>query len=85
MAAIDRQFMRQRARRDGVLRNKSTSRERVMRKLMLISLGFAVMSSALLSLTGCVVVAPRPHYVARVWVPGYWAPTGVWVSGHWHG
>jgi hypothetical protein len=45
---------------------------------MLISLGLAVMFSASLSLTGCVVVAPRPHYAARVWVPG-----NVYVAGHW--
>jgi len=56
-----------------------------MRRFMLAGLAFAVMSSALLSLTGCVVVAPRPHYAARVWVPGYYAPAGVWVSGHWRG
>ena len=54
-----------------------------MRRLMLIGLGLAVMFSASLSLTGCVVVAPRPHYAARVWVPAYYAPTGVYVSGHW--
>ena len=45
------------------------------------------------SLTGCIVVAPRPAHVrvvgpvhaerARVWVPGYWAPRQVWVEGHW--
>jgi hypothetical protein len=45
---------------------------------MLISLGLTVMFSASLSLTGCVVVAPRPHYAARVWVPG-----NVYVAGHW--
>jgi hypothetical protein len=39
-----------------------------MRRLMLFGLGLAVMFTATLSLTGCVVVAPRPHY-ARVWVP----------------
>lgn len=56
-----------------------------MRRLMLIGLGLAVMFSASLSLTGCVVVAPRPHYAARVWVPAYYAPGGVYVSGHWRG
>jgi len=54
-----------------------------MRRLMLIGLGLAVMFSASLSLTGCVVVAPRPHYYGRVWVPAYYAPSGVYVSGHW--
>lgn len=49
-----------------------------MRRLMLISLGLAVMFSSSLSLTGCVVVAPRPHYAARAWVPG-----NVYVGGHW--
>jgi hypothetical protein len=58
-------------------------KESVMRRLMLIGIGLAVMAGASLSLTGCVVVAPRRHYVARVWVPGYWAPAGVYVSGHW--
>ena len=53
-----------------------------MRRIMLIALGLAVMFSASLSLTGCVVVAPR-HYGARVWVPAYYAPSGVYVSGHW--
>ncbi|MHA6203108.1 YXWGXW repeat-containing protein [Dyella soli] len=56
-----------------------------MRRLMLIGLGLATLFSASVSLTGCVVVAPRPHYAARVWVPGYWAPGSVWVSGHWRG
>jgi hypothetical protein len=59
-------------------------KENTMRRLMLIGLGLAVMFSASLSLTGCVVVAPRPHYAARVWVPAYYAPSGVYVSGHWH-
>jgi hypothetical protein len=45
---------------------------------MLIGLGLAVMFSASLSLTGCVVVEPRRHYAARVWVPG-----NVYVAGHW--
>ena len=58
------------------------TKESVMRRLMLIGIGLAVMAGASLSLTGCVVVAPRPHY-ARVWVPGYYAPAGVYVSGHW--
>ena len=49
-----------------------------MRRLMLIGLGLVVMFSASLSLTGCVVVAPRQHYVARVWVPA-----NVYVGGHW--
>jgi hypothetical protein len=53
-----------------------------MRRLMLIGLGLAVMSGVTLSLTGCIVVAPRP-YGARVWVPAYYAPSGVYVSGHW--
>lgn len=56
-----------------------------MRRLMLITLSLAALFSASLSLTGCVVVAPRPYYAARVWVPGYWAPSGVWISGHWRG
>jgi hypothetical protein len=59
------------------------TKENVMRRLMLIGLGLAVMFSASLSLTGCVVVAPRPHYYARVWVPAYYAPSGVYISGHW--
>jgi len=54
-----------------------------MRRFMLIALSLAVMVSAPLALTGCVVVAPRPHYVARVWVPAYYAPSGVYISGHW--
>jgi hypothetical protein len=58
-------------------------KENAMRRLMLIGLGLAVMFSASLSLTGCVVVAPRPHYYGRVWVPAYYAPSGVYVSGHW--
>jgi hypothetical protein len=45
---------------------------------MLIGLGLAAMFSASLSLTGCVVVAPRPHYAARVW-----EPANVYVGGHW--
>ncbi|WP_157971316.1 hypothetical protein [Dyella sp. C9] len=56
-----------------------------MRQLMRIGLGLAVVCTAIFSLTGCVVVAPRPHYAASVWVPGYYAPGGVWISGHWHG
>ncbi|MHB1058793.1 MAG: hypothetical protein ACYC0F_13030 [Rhodanobacter sp.] len=46
------------------------------------------------SLSGCIVAAPRPvHHVrvvapvhverARVWVPGYWGPRHVWVEGRW--
>jgi hypothetical protein len=41
------------------------------------------------SLTGCIVAAPRPVRHARVvapvrvWVPGYWAPQHVWVEGRW--
>jgi len=54
-----------------------------MRRLMLIGLGLAVMFSASVSLTGCVVVAPRSHYAARVWVPAYYAPGNVYISGHW--
>jgi hypothetical protein len=52
---------------------------------MLIGLSFVVMATATLALTGCVVVAPRPHYAARVWVPAYYAPSGVYISGHWRG
>lgn len=41
----------------------------------------AVLMLAGLSLTGCVVVAPR--HPGRVWVPGYWTAPHVWVEGHW--
>ncbi|MFC4762681.1 hypothetical protein [Dyella koreensis] len=40
----------------------------------------AISVVASLSLSGCVVVAPR-H--GGVWVPGYWGPPHVWVEGHW--
>jgi len=39
----------------------------------------AISLVAALSLSGCVVVAPR-H--AGIWVPGYWAEPHVWVEGH---
>lgn len=45
-------------------------------------------------LAGCIVAPPRhARYYARVepvrvvhtqvWVPGYWAPHRVWISGRW--
>lgn len=53
----------------------------------------ALLLGGVVSLTGCIVAAPRPvrhvrvvtpaHASARVWVPGYWTPRHVWVEGHW--
>lgn len=54
----------------------------------------ALMLAGSVSLSGCIVAAPRPvHYVrvvtpvqverARIWVPGYWGPRHVWVEGGW--
>jgi hypothetical protein len=51
-----------------------------MRRLMSALLICAALLGGSLSMTGCVVVAPR-H--AHVWVPGYWGPSHVWVGGHW--
>jgi hypothetical protein len=53
----------------------------------------ALLLAGSVSLTGCIVAAPRPAHVrvvgpihaerVRVWVPGYWAPRHVWVEGRW--
>jgi len=51
-----------------------------MRRMLSVLLVSLALLGGALSLSGCVVVAPR-H--ARVWVPGYWAPHRVWVEGHW--
>lgn len=50
-----------------------------MRRFISPLLISALLSGAL-SLSGCIVAAPRP---ARIWVPGYWGPTHVWVGGNW--
>jgi hypothetical protein len=53
----------------------------------------ALLLAGSVSLTGCIVAAPRSAHVrvvgpvdaerVRVWVPGYWAPRHVWVEGRW--
>ncbi|MBD8879505.1 MULTISPECIES: hypothetical protein [Rhodanobacter] len=51
-----------------------------MRRLMSVCLLAVALLGVGTTLTGCVMVAPRP---ARVWVPGYWGYGHVWVGGHW--
>ena len=51
-----------------------------MRRLMSALLICAALLGGSFSMTGCVVVAPRHE---RVWVPGFWGPSQVWVGGHW--
>jgi hypothetical protein len=51
-----------------------------MRRYFSVALISLALLSGTLAQTGCVVVAPRP---ARVWVPGYYSPGGVWVGGYW--
>jgi hypothetical protein len=51
-----------------------------MRRLMSALLISTALLGGSLSMTGCVVVAPRP---VHVWVPGYWGPSHVWVGGYW--
>lgn len=53
-----------------------------MRRVVSYLLLSAALMGGALSVSGCVVVAPR-HYHQRVWVTGYWAPQHVWVGGHW--
>lgn len=53
-----------------------------MRRVMSTLLLSAALMGGALSLTGCIVAAPRPYH-HRVWVSGYWAPQHVWVGGHW--
>jgi hypothetical protein len=52
----------------------------------------ALLLAGSVSLSGCIVAAPRPvHHVRvvtpvhveRVWVPGYWSPRHVWIEGYW--
>ncbi|WP_266160895.1 hypothetical protein [Dyella silvatica] len=51
-----------------------------MRRFTSILLLSAALLGSTMSLTGCIVVAPRHE---RVWVPGYWGPPHVWVGGYW--
>lgn len=51
-----------------------------MRRLLSACLLAAALLGGVASVSGCVMVAPRP---VHVWVPGYWAPGHVWVGGYW--
>lgn len=50
-----------------------------MRRILSISL----MALFAVSLSGCIVEAPRHGRYERVWLPEHWAPGHVWVGGHW--
>lgn len=54
-----------------------------MRRFIFVGLIAAALIGGSLAMTGCVAVAPRDGYHARVWVPGFWAPRHVWAGGHW--
>jgi hypothetical protein len=51
-----------------------------MRRYLSVFLFSLAVLGGTLAQTGCIVVPARP---ARVWVPGYYAPGGVWVGGYW--
>ncbi len=52
-----------------------------MRRSLRNMFAAALLLTASVSLSGCIVVPARSH--GRVWVPGYWGPPHVWVRGHW--
>jgi hypothetical protein len=69
-------------------------KERPMRRLTSHLVIAALLLAGSVSLSGCIVAAPRPvHHVrvvrpahaerARVWVPGHWGPRHAWVEAHW--
>jgi hypothetical protein len=54
--------------------------ECAMRRFLSSCLLAVALIGGSVSLTGCIVAAPR-H--TRVWVPGYWGGGHVWVGAHW--